>query len=143
MELTLGIIAILIFSSYSIYFTRIIKGEPRVFEIELLKILATWMIKNGSKSKSGLGMLVLLSIIIEIIYFVLSFTLILNPVMQFITAFFAGVELYHIISITFSLKRFFSGQIIISQIFNWKVERSSAVLFFSHSLLILIILLCF
>jgi len=140
MTMALGIFAGLLLLLYSIYFIRIIKGKPQAFEIELLKSLAYWMVQKGRASKVQLWLMYLLSLIIELSYFILVFSLIANPFMQIFTAMLAGVESYHLLLVGISFKRFFASKTMITQLFNWRMERMSAVLFFTHSLLVLITL---
>lgn len=139
----LGIMAGIIFGLYSVYFIRIIKGNPQTFEIELLRALAAWIVNTGKASKIQLWMMYIVSLLMEGIYFFLTFTLIKNLFMLGLTASFAGMETYHLITVAINLKRFFAGKSSITNILNWRIERISAVLFFTHSLLVLIILLFF
>lgn len=139
--MALGLLAGSLFLLYSLYFIRIIKGKPQSFEMELLRSLAQWMVQRGPHSKSQLWLMYMLSILVELIYFILVFLLIGNPFMQFFTALMAGVESYHLLWMALSLRQFFAGKTRISQIFNWRMERISAMLFFTHSMLVLVILL--
>ena len=141
MTMALGLLAGSLFLLYSIYFVRIIKGKPQSFEMELLKSLARWMVKQGPRSKGQLWLMYLISLMIELIYFILVLLIISNPFMQFFTALLAGLESYHLLWMALSLRYFFTGKTRISQIFNWRMERISATLFFTHALLVLIILL--
>lgn len=143
MKAVLGIMAGIIFVVYSLYFVRIIKGEPQVFELELLKSLAAWMIERGRASKTQLWLMYFLSLLLEIIYFILSFYLLTNPVLRLVTAAFVGVEVYHMSMIAVYFRRFFAGKTMISQLFNWPLERISATFFFTHSFLVLVSLIIF
>jgi len=140
MTTALGLLAGSLFLLYSIYFIRIIKGKPQSFEMELLRSLAGWMVKSGPRSKGQLWFMYFLSLLIELTYFVLVFVLIQNPFMQYFTAIMAGYEGWHLLWLCLSLKQFFAGNTRISQIFNWRMERISAILFFTHSMLVLLIL---
>ncbi len=143
MTMALGFFAGLLLMLYSLYFIRIIKGNPKDFEIELMKAMAQWMVQRGRSSKGQIWLMYLMSLMIEVIYFIMVFTLIANPFIQFFTVMLAGVESFHFSSTAVSFKRFFASQTTISQLFNWSMERMSAVLFFTHSLLVLITLLVF
>lgn len=143
MTAVLGIMAGIIFVVYSLYFFKIIKGEPQAFELELLKSLAEWMVERGRASKGQMWLMYFFSVFLEVIYFILSFYLLTNPALQLITAAFAGLECYHMVMMAFSFGRFFGGKTMISQLFLWPLERLSATLFFTHSLLILITLIFF
>ena len=140
MGVMLVIIAGLIFLLYSTYFAKIIKGDPQGFEVEMLKALAEWIISKGAVSKGHIWAMFYLSLLGELIYFCLTLVLISNPVMIYLTVLFIVIESYHLSRIVVSLNRFFTGKALLSQIFNWRVERASAILFFTHSLLVLIIL---
>lgn len=141
MTLLLGVLAGIIFLTYAFYFYKIIIGKPEEFEYELLKSLAAWMVSNGSKSKPQLWLLLFLSVILEFIYFFLVFVYIDQPVLIIITSFFAGVEIVHLSTVGRSLSKFFSGKAMLKDIFNWKIERISALLFFTHSLLVIVSLI--
>ncbi len=143
MTMALGLLAGSLFLLYSIYFMRIIRGKPQSFEMELLKSLAGWMVQRGPGSKGQLWLMYVMSLIIEVIYFVLVLLIIKNPFMQYFTILLAGLESYHLFWLAMSLRRFFAGITRISQIFNWRLERISATLFFTHALLVLISLIFF
>lgn len=143
MTMALGLLAGLLLLLYSIYFVRIIKGKPQAFEIELLKSMAQWMVQRGRASKGQLWLMYVLSVLIELTYFIMVFSLVSNSFMQFFTALLAGVESFHLLSVALSFRRFFASKSMITQLFNWRMERMSAVLFFTHSLLVLITLLFF
>ncbi len=143
MTLSLGLFAGIIFFVYSVYFIKIIKGTPEDFEGEILESLAEWMISKGSASKGQMWILLLLSVLLEVAYFTLVFYGINNLTIIVFTLFFAVIELYHLAMLSHSLNRFFKGKIVIKKIFNWKFERLSAMLFFTHSLLILLLLIFF
>lgn len=138
MILGLELMSFLFLSIYWIYFTRILKGDSLSLELLIIKSLAEWMIKNGQASKIKLWILMALSIALEITYFYLSLVVIVNPALKLLTGFFAGVEFYHMLNLVLRLKLFFQGRIMISQIFNWRIERISAILFFTHALLVLV-----
>ncbi len=143
MGMILVILAGLICLLYTSYFVRIIKGDPQGFEVEMIKALAEWIITKGAVSKAYIWALFLLSLLGELIYFWLTLVLISNPVMMSLTVLFIAIEGYHLSRIAFSLNRFFTGRALLSQIFTWRVERASAILFFTHSFLVLAILIFF
>lgn len=143
MTVSLGLFAGIIFIIYSVYFIKIIKGTPEDFEGEILEALAEWMVSKGSASKGQMWFLLFLSVLIEMVYFTLVFYGINNLAIIMFTLFFAVVELYHLAMLSYSLNSFFKGKIVVKKIFNWKLERLSAKLFFTHSLLILLLLIFF
>lgn len=137
MEVALGIVAGCILALYSVYFIRIIKGSPRAFEAELLRAFAAWAITRGTAIRGQIRWMIILSIALEVIYFWMVFTVIANPAMLIFTSFLIGVEVIHFGIVTHNFRQFFQGKIMIKQIFNWRMERTSAVLFFTHCLLAL------
>jgi len=143
MSVVLGIMAATIFLLYLAYFIKIIKGNPQNLELELLRSLADWIISKGSPSKIYIWRVFFASLGGEALYFYLTLVLIQNPVMRILTLVFIPLEVYHITRIAVSLNRFFSGKYLLSQIFNWRIERASAAIFFTHSLLVLAILFFF
>ncbi len=138
MAVTLGIFAGSILFFYSFYFVRIIRGNPESFEGELLQALANWMVQKGSKVRGHLWMMLLLSFSLELLYFVLVFAVIKNMALLIFTGLFVIVEIYHLTSFGLSLVRFFRGDIKLKHLFNWRLERFIALIFYTHSLLVLV-----
>ncbi|MBC7075808.1 MAG: hypothetical protein H5T98_07030 [Syntrophomonadaceae bacterium] len=139
----LGIIAGIIFVAYSVYFFKIMKGEPQEFEKEIVKILAEWIVEKKTAAKTQIGFLIFASLAAEILYFLLVFLVMTNPVIIGFTVFFAVIEMLHIVKISTAFHRFFKGIIKLKDVFNWRLERISAMFFFTHSLLVLCsIVLC-
>jgi hypothetical protein len=138
MSLILGLFAGIILVLYSFYFIRIIKGNPESFEIELLHALADWMIQKGTSSRGQLWMMLLLAFIMELLYFLLVFLVVKNFFLLIFTGSLIFLEATHLLTLAFSMLRFFRGNIKLKQLFNWPLERTSALLFFTHSLLILV-----
>lgn len=134
LEIFAGVLLLL----YSIYFFKIIKGDPQEFEFELMKSLAEWMINRGPASRWQLWMLYFLSILLEAVYFSLIFLLMGNMFIRVFSIFFASFEVFHLFLVGANLNRFFRGKIPLKHIFSWPVERSSAVLFFTNTMLILV-----
>ncbi|MGI5921112.1 MAG: hypothetical protein ACOX6I_05185 [Syntrophomonadaceae bacterium] len=143
MAVALTTMAGVILLVYSLYFTRIIKGNPQMFELELLKALADWMISKGPASRNHIRIMLLLSVLLEGAYFLLAIFLVSNIVMQFFTGMLAGVEIIHLLTMAINFSRFFRGKIVLKNIFNWHLERISALLLFTHALLVLVVLICF
>lgn len=143
MKILLGIIAGIILLTYSIYFYKIIIGKPGDFEVSLLEALETWLMEKGSAAQPQMWLLIFISAVIEIIYFAMTFTLLTHPLMRFLTAFMVGEELYHLVIVSIRFKQFFKQQIEVSGIFNWSMERISAVMFFTYSFLVLTSLVIF
>lgn len=134
----LGLIAAAILIIYSIYFVKIIKGDPREFELDLLNALTNWL----QESQTGmLWMLLWASAFFEMIYFGLVFVILSNPVTLALTAMIIILEIWHLVVIYINLRNFFAGHISSAGIFNWKLERISAMGFFTHSLIVLLTLL--
>jgi hypothetical protein len=140
MQAMLVILAVLIFILYSIYFIKIIKGSQQSFELEILRSLADWIIVKGASTKTYIWTIFWGDLLGELLYFILTLMRIQNPVIMSLTAFIIVIEIYHFFSIAVGLRRFFAGKYLLSQIFRWRVERTSAILLFTHSLLVLIIL---
>lgn len=136
----LGFIAVLIFLLYSVYFFKVISGNPQGFELEILRSLANWIIVKGASSKTNIWAIFFGSLLGELLYFYLTLVSIQNPVMRILTVILIFIEIVHLIRLAVNLHRFFNGKCLLSQIFNWRVERASAVIFFTHSFLVLIIL---
>lgn len=134
----LAVYAGLLIILYSVYFFKILQGDAQGFEFELMKTLAEWMINRGPASRWQLWLLYILSILLEGFYFFLVFYLLGNPVIKIFSIFFASFEALHLLLVGSNLSRFFRGKIPLKNIFSWPVERSSAGLFFTHGLLVLI-----
>lgn len=138
MKIALGFLAGCIIILYSVYFIRIIRGQPENFEQELLNSLANWMIEKGSKSQLHVWAMFLLSLVFELSFFLAVFLSIDNLLMAVFTISFATFEMFHLFILGFSFRRFFQGRKVLKELFNWKLERSSAILFFTYSLLLII-----
>lgn len=138
MNIGLAAFAGLLLLLYSVYFYHIMKGRPQEFEIELVRALAEWMINRGPASRSQLWMFYVLSLILEIIYFSLVFYLLNNAVIKLFTIFLASFEALHLGMVGINLSRFFGGSMPLKNLLNWPIERTSAVLFFTHTLLVVI-----
>lgn len=137
MAVVLGVVAGTILFLYSFYFIRILQGSPRDLETEIVKAFAAWVIARGPAARGTLWVMVLISLVFEVAYFLLVFYVIRNPFMLTLTGFFAGVELVHLMLVAAAFYRFFQGKLMLKHLFNWPMERTSAVLFFTHSLLVL------
>lgn len=143
MTIVLGTMAGLIFLLYSYYFYKIIKEVPQAFELELVRSLANWIIVTGPPSRAYLWLMFYVSVLLEALYFYLTLTVISNPVIYMLTAMFIPLEVFHLTRLGLGLRRFFKGVSLLSQVFSWSMERISAVLFFTHALLVLASLLIF
>ncbi|MEQ8200076.1 MAG: hypothetical protein ABRQ24_01505 [Syntrophomonadaceae bacterium] len=143
MTAILGIMAGLIFLLYSAYFYKIIKEEPHGFELELLRSLANWMITTGARSRIYLWAMLWASVLAEAFYFYLTLVQVSNLVITTLTVMFIPVEIFHLSWLGVAFRRFFRGQYLLRQVFSWPLERLSAGLFFTHSLLVVITLLFF
>ncbi len=143
MTVVLGIFAGIIFIVYSLYFVQIIKGSQRDFEQEMLAAFAGWMIETGAAARRTVRILVILSVALEIAYFVLTLLVVDNLLFITFTGAFIMLETLHLFSLIMNFIRFFAGTIVLKQIFIWRVERLSAMLFFTHSFLVLASLIFF
>lgn len=143
MALALGIMAGIIFFTYSFYFSRIIKGSPQEFEIYITKALGSWMIARGVASRRSLWTLLFVSIIIETFYFGFTMLTINNLAMQFITGLIVGLESFHMWYMSRNFFGFFRGKTVLQELFNWRLERISAIMFFTHSFLVLVFLIAY
>ena len=127
-----------IFLVYIYYFWLIMRGQASVFEVAIIKNLAAWMIEKGALVKQYLWAMLFLSFTIELLYLVLTFLVFTNPVILFFTIFLAGFECLHLLVIGMNFIKFFQGEIVIKHLLNWRVERSSAVLLFTHATLVML-----
>lgn len=118
-----------IFLLYSVYFVRIIRGEPEVLELHIHASLAEWIIHTKAPAQLYMWGMYALSLLLEVLYFYLTLVYIKNPAMRIFTGFFILFEINHLLGLGYNLRRFFRGQYLLSQIFHWGRERSSAVLF--------------
>lgn len=137
MALVLGILAGCILAIYSVYCVRILKGSPQAFEAELLKAFAAWAISRGTAVRGQIRWMLFFSVVLEAVYFILVFTVISNPAMLIFTAFLVGVEVVHLWLVSSAFYQFFRGKTMLKEIFNWRMERISALLFFTHCFLVL------
>ncbi len=82
MTVTLAVIAGIIFAVYSVYFVKIISGDPGEFEKELLEALADWT-QNSKGKRAQIWFIFFISLITELFYFLMVFLVINNPVILF------------------------------------------------------------
>ncbi len=141
--IALGILAAIIFIVYGIYFATILRGNPQSMEGEMREAFALWLEKEGGSSRLRLSILLLGSLLLELAYFVLAFSLLHNPVMTILTLILAGEELLHLGVVINAVSKYWAGKITARQIFNWIIERVSAIFFFTHAFLVLISILVF
>ena len=138
MTAILGSFAVLILIVYSLYFSKILRGNPHEFELDLLHALENWL--HVSKSRViwilGTG-----SALCEAVYFGLVFWVIDNPVTLALTGLIIIIELWHLFSVVRAFGSFFKGAISAGRIFNWRLERLSAMGFFTHSLIVILTLI--
>jgi len=139
----LGIMAGVIFLLYAVYFVSIIRGNPEHLEMEMMRSLADWIIRTKSSAQAYMWGMYAGSVLVEGLYFYLTIVYVPNPVMRILTGLFILFEINHLLALGYNLRRFFSGQNLLSQIFHWGRERSRAVLFFTHAFLVLAILSAF
>lgn len=133
----------MIFFVYSLYFVRILKGTHQAFEQEMLTALADWMIGVGAAARRQSWYLIIAAVLVEIIYFALTFLVIDNVLLLAFTGALVLLETLHIFSTINNFAKFFKGTIVLKQLFEWRVERISAVVFFTHSFLVMACLLFF
>lgn len=143
MTLVLGITAAVLFLLYSWYFIRIIKGKPQSFELEILKSLAQWMVQTGPASKGRMWLMYWASLLIEVGYLGMAWLTVSNPFMHYFTITVIALESYHLLWLGLSFRQFFAGRKPVAKLFNWRLERMSALTLFSYSLLLLITLAFF
>lgn len=141
MSIVFGMMAGIVILLYGIYFLLIIRGIPHKFELELTKTLVIGLKDQEEKPGKKLLALLLASLAIELLYFTLAFILLHNPVMIILTLILAGEELLHLLVLASAVYKYFKGKIGPERIFNWTVERVSAVFFFTHAWLALVSIL--
>ena len=143
MLIVLGIMAAIIFIVYGIYFAAILRGKPQAMEGEMGEAFALWLEKDGGSGRLRLSSLLLGSLILEGAYFVRAFSLLHNPVMIILTLVLAGEELLHVGVVVNAVNKYWRGEIEAQKIFNWTIERTSAIFFFTHAFLVLVNILVF
>lgn len=137
MKIIVGLLALLIFSIYSLYFVRIIRGCAEQFETELSAALKL-LLDTG---KTGvLWRLWWVSLAIEILYFGLVLMTLHNVVVIVLTATMMSIEVWHLTALMIRFRAFFQGRIDLEGVLNWRLERISAMGFFTHSLIVLVAL---
>ncbi|NLO21672.1 MAG: hypothetical protein GX119_06685 [Syntrophomonadaceae bacterium] len=136
--IALGIMAGIIFMVYGIYFASILRGNPQAMEGEMGETFALWLNTEGKSGRLRLSLLLLGSLLLEGAYFILVFTLLHNPVMIILTLILAGEELLHVGVVINAVNKYWRGKIEAQQIFNWIIERVSAIFFFTHAFLVLV-----
>lgn len=133
-----GILAGVIFFIYGSYVGRILKGNPHVIETEVNNMLLEWIREDQKKFTRQLPVLLGLGFILEAGYLILAFMVLHNPVMILLTLLLGAEEGLNVVMVTHAFYRFCRNKLDAGKIFNWKLERVSAVFFFTHSFLSLV-----
>ncbi len=141
MLIALGIMAGVIFLIYGIYFSLILRGKPQVLELDILEAFVFWLQEDKGSARIRLLAMLAASLILEVVYLVLAFLLLHNPVMTILTLILAGEELLHIVVFFNSSYKYLRGHIGAERIINWIIERVSAAFFFTHAFLVLVTIL--
>ncbi|KUG03249.1 hypothetical protein ASZ90_019348 [hydrocarbon metagenome] len=110
-------------------------------EIEILEAFILWLQKDKGSARIRLVSMLAASLALEVVYFILAFLLLQNPVMIILTLILAGEELLHIAVILNSSYKYLRGRIGPERIINWIIERVSAAFFFTHAFLVLVSIL--
>lgn len=143
MAVVVGVFAATLCLLYSVYFVRIIRGKPEAFEAQLLQALAAWMIERGDRSRVQIWGVIFLSLLLELTYFILVFAVVQNQFLLVLTSLFAGFEAVHLFWEFSNFHKFFRGNTKLGDVFNWRIERASALFFFTQTLLVILYLLFF
>ncbi len=138
MTVTFGILAGIIFLIYGSYVGRILKGNPQVLETEVNNMLSEWIQEDQKRFARQLLLLLGFGFILEAGYLILAFMVLHNPVMTLLTLVLAAEESLNIGMVIYAFYKYFRQKIDAEKIFNWKMERISAVFFFTHSFLALV-----
>lgn len=136
--IALGIMAAVIFLIYGIYFSYILRGKPQTLEIEMRESFVAWLQTDKGSARVRLSLMLIVSLALEVLYFVLAFLVLHNPVMIILTLILAVEELLHIGVVFNSTYKYFRGRIEADRIINWIIERVSAIFFFTHAFLVLV-----
>jgi CBS domain-containing protein len=87
----------------------ILRGNPQSMEGEMREAFALWLEKEGGSSRLRLSILLLGSLLLELAYFVLAFSLLHNPVMTILTLILAGEELLHLGVVINAVSKYWAG----------------------------------
>lgn len=139
----LAVYAGIIMSVYFVYVVKILSGKALPFEMSLLEYFVHWLIANGLDSRWKCWSMLVFSFLIEITYLIMVLWLINNPAILFLTIFLITFEVLHVCNGSLALRGFFKSQRQLKNLFNWRLERSSALFFFTHTLLVLAYLFYF
>lgn len=137
MKILLGSLAAALLLGYGYYCWHILKARPQGLEQQMMGALAEWMRLRGPGSKTIIWLLFGLSLLLVITYLGLVYAVLANPVIWYITAALIGAEAFHYLATFTRFRRFFAGKTRIMQLFDWKLERLCALLYFGHALLVL------
>lgn len=138
MTVAFGILAGIIFLIYGSYVGRILKGNPNVLETEVNNMLAEWIQEDQKRFTRQLPLLLGFGFILEAGYLIMAFMVLHNPVMTLLTLVLAAEESVNMGMVIYAFYKFSRQKLDTEKIFNWNMERVSAVFFFTHSFLALV-----
>ncbi len=127
--------ALTIMLFYFYYVLKILIAKADTFEFVLMESFINWLIVNKQSSKMKSYLLIALSICLEVLYFVLVILFIDNKVIIFYTILLITFECLHLVTSIYSFNQFFKSKRKLSNLFNWRLERSAALLIFTHNIL--------
>lgn len=132
--------AVLILLLYSPYFVYILAGKAKSFENLLtVEIL---LLKDRYASRPVNWLLLLIpALLIEAAYFVLAYFALRDTPLLWLTAAFALLELYHLIRYLWHFGGFAAGRLPVDRFVSWRLERISTLVFYTHAVLGIILIL--
>jgi len=122
---------------YSVYVANILIGKASRFELSLMDYYLQWVVANGQNSRGKMWLMILCSFFIEFAYLFLALYLIDNSTLIFLSIFLLTFELLHAGSVVLAFRQFFKNERPFKNLFNWRLERTSALFLFTHTLLVL------
>jgi len=134
----LTIMAVLITFTYAFYVRAILSGNADLTENSMSAALADWLVRSGKEARKKVWLYFWGSLFAEGWYLYTALMTIDNMAFDILTATALGVETYALSSLHQRLTWFFRGRIPLGNVLKWKTERISALVMFTHALMILL-----
>lgn len=135
------IIAFLILLVYSPYFLSILSSKAPAFEIRIQEELQAIVGQMSSDIWRNILTMLVGVLIMEALYFVFGWLLITHLVYRGFTLAFVSLELLHLSRTIYYLKPALEGRVPLEKLFVWKLERAVAMVFYTHAILGILLIL--
>ncbi|MDR1616288.1 MAG: hypothetical protein LBR98_04690 [Syntrophomonadaceae bacterium] len=133
--------AFFIIMAYFYYVAKILTGKAALLELMIMDYFLQWIITSNFRSKGKYCLYLAVSFSLEGIYLLLALFLIKNPGFMMFTIFLLSFEIVHLVASVHSVYEFFKNRRPFKKIFDFRIERCSALFLFTHALVLVLFIL--